>query len=66
METRLLVSAMNPPVSAGDLRDSGLIPWWRRSPGRGNGNPLQYPFLENSMDRGVWQATVPGVAKGQT
>ena len=37
-----------------------------RSPGEGNGNPLLYSCLENSMDRGVWQATVHGVAKGDT
>ena len=37
-----------------------------RSPGEGHGNPLQYSFLENPMDRGVWQATVHGVAKSQT
>ena len=37
-----------------------------RSPGRGQGNPLQYSCLENPMDRGAWQATVHGVAKGQT
>ena len=41
----------------------GLIPGSRRSPGEGNGNPLQYSSLENSMDRGNWQATVPGVVK---
>ena len=35
----------------------GLIPGWGRSPGRGHGNPLQYPCLENPMDRGVWHAT---------
>ena len=35
-------------------------------PGEGNGNPLQYSCLENSMDRGAWQATVNGVAKSQT
>ena len=34
--------------------------------GEGNGNPLQYSFLENSMERGAWRATVPGVAKSQT
>ena len=37
-----------------------------RSPGEGNGNPLQYSHLENSMDRGAWQATVHGVRKSQT
>ena len=41
----------------------GLIPGSVRSPGEGNGNPLQYSCLENSMDRGSWQATVPGVAE---
>ena len=49
--------------SAGDL---GLIPGSGRSPGEGNGYPLQYSCLENSMDRGVWQATVHGVTKSWT
>ena len=49
--------------NAGDL-DS--IPGSGRSPGEGNGNPLQYFCLENSMDRGAWQVTVHGVAKSQT
>jgi len=48
------------PVSAGDTGNSGLIPWLGRSPGVGNGYPLQYYCLENSMDRGAWQATVTG------
>ena len=56
----------NPPANAGDVRDSGLIPGLRRSPGEGNGNPLQYSCLENPMDRGTWQATVHGVAKRWT
>ena len=46
--------------------DPGSIPGLGRSPGEGNGNPLQYYCLENSMDRGAWQATVHGVAKSQT
>ena len=50
----------------GDARDMGLIPGWGRSPGVGNGNPLQYYCLGNSMDRGVWWATVHGVAKTWT
>ena len=54
------------PVNAGDARDLGSIPGSGRSPGEGNGNPLQYSCLENSMDRGVWWATVQGVAKSQT
>ena len=53
----------NPPVSAGDERDMGLIPGSGRYPGEGNGYPLQYTCLENSMDREAWQATVHGVAK---
>ena len=55
---------MNPSVNAGDARDESLIPGSGRSPGEGNGNPLQYSCLENSMDRGAWQATVHGVIKG--
>ena len=46
----------NPPANAGDLRDVGLIPGSGRSPGIGNGNPLQYSCLENSLDRGAWLA----------
>ena len=49
--------------NAGDL---GSIPGSGRSPGGGNGNPLQYSCLENSMDRGAWRATVHGVAKSWT
>ena len=51
----------NLPASAGDGRDMVLIPGLGRSPGVGNGNPLQYSCLGNSKDRGVWQATVHGV-----
>ena len=43
----------SPPVNAGDIRDVGSIPGWGRSPGVGNGYPLQYSCLENSMDRGT-------------
>ena len=53
----------NRPAYAGDL---GLIPGSERSPGGGNGNPVQYSCLENPMDRGAWRATVHGVAKSQT
>ena len=56
----------NPPANVGDARDVGSIPGWRISPGIGNGNSLQYSFLENSMDRGAWQATVHGVTKTRT
>ena len=56
---------MNLPVDAGDARNMRLVPGLRRSPGVGNGNPLQYSCLENSMDRGTWQSTVLGVARSQ-
>ena len=49
--------------SACNARDPGLISGWGRSPGVGNGNPLQYSCLENPMDRGAWQATVHGVTR---
>ena len=45
------------------VRDLGSIPGLGRSPGEGNGNPLQYSCLENSMDRGAWWATVHGIAE---
>ena len=53
----------NPLGNAGDIRDSGSILGWGRSPGGGHGNPLQYSCLENPMDRGAWQATVHRVSK---
>ena len=53
----------NPPANAGCTIDSGMIPGSGRSPGGGNGNPLQYSHLKNSMDRGAWWATVQGVTK---
>ena len=49
-----------------NMGDLGLIPGLGRSLGGGNGNPLQYSCLENSMDRGAWQTTVHGAAKSQT
>ena len=49
----------NLPANAGDARDLGLSPLKRRSPGVGNGNPLQYSCLENSLDGGTWQAISP-------
>ena len=53
----------NPPANAGDV---SLIPGLGRSPGEGNGNPLQYSCLENPVDRVAWQAIVHGVAKDWT
>ena len=53
-------------ASASNVGDSGSIPGLGRSPGEGNGNPLQYSCLENPMDEGFWQATVHGITKDQT
>ena len=52
--------------NAGAAEDMGSIPELGRFHGEGNGSPLQYYFLENSMDRGAWQAMVSGVAKSWT
>ena len=53
-------------ASACNAGDLGSIPGSGRSPGEGNGNPLQYYCLENPMDRGAWWATAHGVAKSRT
>ena len=55
----------NPPANAGETGDSGSVTGLGRSPGVGNGNPLQYSCLENSMDRGAWWPTFHGVAKSK-
>ena len=56
----------NPLANKGDAGDMGLIPGSKRFPGEGNGNPLQYSRLENSMDREAWWVTVHGVSKYRT
>ena len=56
----------NSPANARYARDVGSISGSGRSPGEGNGNPLQYSCLENPMDRGAWLATVHGVAELET
>ena len=53
----------NPPANAGDVRDAGVIPGLGKTPGEESGNPLQYPCLDNSMDRGAWWAMLHRVAK---
>ena len=53
----------NLPVNAGDKRDAGLIPGLGRSLGGGCGNPPQYSYLENPMDRGTWRAAVYGFSE---
>ena len=60
--SQVAVVVKNPPVSAGDARDTGLIPGSGRS-GEGNGNPLQCSRLENPMGRGAWWAIIHGVPK---
>ena len=55
----------NPLANAEDTGDTGSIPGSGRSPGEGNGNPLQYSYLENPMDGGTWQATLHRVTKNQ-
>ena len=47
----MVLVVKNPPANAGDIRDLALIPGLRRAPEGGHGNPLQYSYLENSMDR---------------
>ena len=54
------------PANAGDVRDTDLIPGLGRSPGVGNGNPLQCSCLENPRDRGAWWVTVYGVTQLDT
>ena len=56
----------NPPANSEDIRDAGSIPGWGRSPGGGHGNPLQYSFLENPMDRGAWRAAVHSDKQSRT
>ena len=56
----------NLPAKARDVRYTGWIPGWRRSPGGGHGNAVQYSLLENSMDRGAWKVMVLRFAKRQT
>ena len=55
----------NLPANAGGVRDSGSVPGTEKSLGGGHGNLLQYSCLENSMDRGAWQATDHRVTKNQ-
>ena len=55
-----------PAVRETRVRSLGPIPGSGTSPGEGNGNPLQYPCLEDSVDRGAWKATVHGIAKSRT
>ena len=64
--SQVALAVKNLPDSAGDAREVGLIPGLERSPGEGNDTPLQYSWLQSSVGRGSWQATVQGAAKSQT
>ena len=56
----------NPPANTGNVRDAGLTAGLGRSPEGGHGNPLQYSYMENPVDRAAWRATVHTVTKSQT
>ena len=56
-DSQVALVVRNSPANAGDIRDTGSIPGLGRSPGGGNGNPLQYSCLEKPMNREAWQAT---------
>ena len=64
-DSHVVLEVKNQPANAGDVRNADSIPGSGGSPGKGNGNPLQYSRLGNSRDRGAWQAIVHGVAKSQ-
>ena len=64
--SQLVLVVKNLPANAGDARDMSSIPGSGRSSGVGNGKPLQYYCLENSIDRGDWWAIAHGVVKTQT
>ena len=61
--SQVALMVKNPPTNAGDLRDIGSIPESGRSPGEGNGNPLQYSYLGNPMGGGALQIIVHGFTK---
>ena len=62
----MVLVVKNPPAKAGDIRDADLIPESGRSSGGGHGNPLDYSYVENPMDRGDWQATGYGRKQSDT
>ena len=64
--SQMALLVKNLPANAEDVRDAGSIPGSGRSPGQGNGNPLQYSCLENAISRGTWWAMIHRVAKSHT
>ena len=63
MASQMTPAVKNQPANVEDIRDMGLFPGSGRFPGGGHGNPLQYSYLENPMDRGAWWAIVHKVIK---
>ena len=66
LASQVVLVVKNSPANAGDIRDMGSIPGSGRSPGGGQGKPLQYFCPENPMERGAWGATVHRVAQSRT
>ena len=66
MGFQVVLVVKNPLANSGDIRDVGSIPELGRSPRGGHGNPLQYSWLENPLDRGAWWAVVHAVSKSRT
>ena len=64
--SQVMLVVKNPPANAEDVRDVSSVPQSGRSPGEGNGNPLQYSCLDNPMDKEACQATVHRVTQSQT
>ena len=64
--SQMVLVVKNLLANAGDTRDTGSVPRLGRSPGEGNGNPLQYSCIGNPMDRGAWRPTVHGISKSLT
>ena len=63
---QVVLVVKNPPANAGDIRDTGSIPGLGKFPEGEHGNPLQYPCLENPMDRGAWWALIHRIPKSWT
>ena len=64
--SKVVLVVKNSFANAGDIRDLGSIPGWGRSLGGGPGSQLQYSYLESTVDKGAWQATVHGVTEKWT
>ena len=65
MSSQVVLVVKNPSANTGDVRNTALIPELERSAREGNGNPVQYSYLENPKDRGAWWTTVNRVTQSQ-